>query len=490
MMEADRVSVGYEGRKVVDDISFSIGESEFFGILGPNGSGKTTLLKAMTGLLPLLDGKIEIAGKSIDAYNAKELARMVAVLPQLSGDTFSYQVKETVMLGRYAHQKGFLKTVSEYDEEVVGRVMEQTGVGVFKDKYLHELSGGERQRVFLAQALAQEPKLLLLDEPTNHLDLSYQKSLLDLIKKQTHEDGLTVISIFHDLNLASLYCDRLLLLEDGKTKTVHLPEEVLKEENIESVYRTKVQKQAHPSVAKPQMMIIPEAEAAAHAKMGAHHLSIGETVIHYAAPAHLKCMSSGVSGAGIGWYADFVNRRVSPTYDHVDYAGDMRRFIQEHDLEPSRTVGMMTALDLSLAAHGRYEDGDKAVFVVVTAGTGNAIDVSTSYLHPSDQAPGTINLWVFIEGNLTDEAFIEALVTSTEAKVKALLDEGITDPRTGGSATGTPTDSILIASTQNGEKDPFAGPVTKIGKLIGRGVHEVTRQAVQNYKNHKRGEEK
>jgi iron complex transport system ATP-binding protein len=224
--------------------------------------------------------------------------------------------------------------------------------------------------------------------------------------------------------------------------------------------------------------------------MGAHHLSIGENVIHYAAPAHLKCMSSGVSGAGIGWYADFVNRRVSPTYDHVDYAGDMRRFIQEHDLEPSRTVGMMTALDLSLAAHGRYEDGDKTVFVVVTAGTGNAIDVSTSYLHPSDPAPGTINLWVFIEGNLTDEAFIEALVTSTEAKVKALLDEGITDPRTGGSATGTPTDSILIASTQNGEKDPFAGPVTKIGKLIGRGVHEVTRQAVQNYKNHKRGEEK
>ncbi len=197
-----------------------------------------------------------------------------------------------------------------------------------------------------------------------------------------------MISIFHDLNLAShitvtgFYC-----LKTVKTKTIHLPEEVLKEENIESVYRTKVHKQAHPSVAKPQMMIIPEAEAAAHAKMGAHHLSIGENVIHYAAPAHLKCMSSGVSGAGIGWYADFVNRRVSPTYDHVDYAGDMRRFIQEHDLEPSRTVGMMTALDLSLAAHGRYEDGDKAVFVVVTAGTGNAIDVSTSYLHPSDQAP-------------------------------------------------------------------------------------------------------
>ena len=123
--------------------------------------------------------------------------------------------------------------------------MKQTGVADFSDKDIQTLSGGERQRVFLAQALAQEPKILLLDEPTNHLDLSYQKELLDMLKAWTKERELTVISIFHDLNLAGLYCDRLLLLEKGQIQVVDVPNEVLQQERIQDVYHTTIEK--HPT---------------------------------------------------------------------------------------------------------------------------------------------------------------------------------------------------------------------------------------------------
>jgi iron complex transport system ATP-binding protein len=481
MIEVNGISVGYDNQKIVEDISFHIERGEFFGILGPNGSGKTTLLKAMTGLLPLMDGFIKLKGKPLHQFSSRELATHVAVLPQISTETFTYKVKETVMLGRYAHQKGFLKGSTDRDTEIVDNVMEQTGISSFQNRYLHELSGGERQRVFLAQALAQEPKILLLDEPTNHLDLSYQKSLLDLIKNQTVNEKLTVVAIFHDLNLASLYCDRLLLLDKGKKKLLHHPEEVLKEEHIEEVYRTKVQKQAHPLVAKPQMVIVPEENRVENHTLDERYMTLNNECIHFAAPFPLKCMSSGIIGAGIGWYSHFINRRVPFDYDCRNYQKDMTDFLVKKELDPTLSVGMMTALPLTNMTCERFETEGKSVFVVVTAGVGNAMDVSTSYQYDIDLKPGTINTWVFLNGNLSDEAYIEALVTSTEAKVRALHDMDIRDGRNGNLATGTPTDSILIASSQKGELDPFAGPITPIGKLIGRGVYEVTKKAIQRY---------
>ncbi|TMU87306.1 ATP-binding cassette domain-containing protein [Bacillus sp. BHET2] len=481
MIDVKGVSVGYNDHKIVENMNFKIDQGEFFGILGPNGSGKTTLLKAITGLLPLMEGTIELKGKPLQQFTSRELAKLVAVLPQQSTESFSYEVKETVMLGRYAHQKGLFKGKTEWDSEVVDKTMEQTGIASFQHRYLHELSGGERQRVFLAQALAQEPEILLLDEPTNHLDLSYQKSLLDLIRTQTIEENLTVVAIFHDLNLASLYCDRLLLLDKGKTKLLHHPEEVLKEEHIEEVYQTKVQKQAHPLVAKPQMVIVPEGQESEDFLLDKRYLLLDEESIHFSAPFPLKCMSSGIIGAGIGWYTHFINRRVSVDYDCSDYKEDMKDYLIEKQLDPSLSVGMMTALDLTNMVCDRFESLGKSVFVVVTAGVGNAMDVSTSYQYDIDFKPGTINTWVFINGNLSDEAYIEAIVTSTEAKVRALQDMGVRDRRTGNLATGTPTDSILIASNQKGELEPFAGPITPVGKLIGRGVYEVTKRAIGRY---------
>src|SRR3954466_15096745 len=175
--------------------------------------------------------------------------------------------------------------------------MKQIGVSEFQNKNIQELSGGEKQRVFLAQALSQEPKILLLDEPTNHLDLSYQKELLDLLKYWTTESGLTVLSIFHDLNLAGLYCDRILLLENGKIHINHIPNEVLREERIRDVYHTEIQKQPHPKGAAPQLVLLPTY------KMETKTIQINEgmlqrtnELIQLKTPVPLRTMSSGVIG--------------------------------------------------------------------------------------------------------------------------------------------------------------------------------------------------
>jgi iron complex transport system ATP-binding protein len=484
MLKVQGLSVGYDEKAIVEKIDFHVDTGEFFGILGPNGSGKTTLLKALSGVLSHTAGKITLNGKNLSEYAAKELAKLIAVLPQNSSLSFSYSVKETVMLGRYPHQQGLFKSISSHDEDIVFEAMTQTGVEGLHHRKLDELSGGEKQRVFLAQALAQEPRVILLDEPTNHLDLSFQKSLLELLKKQTKERNLTVVSIFHDLNLASLYCDRLLLLQNGRSRVVDHPEEVLKEQHIKEVYGTEVHKQAHPHVAKPQIVILPDVKAEEnHLAAGEKYLNIAPETITYKSPVPMKCMSSGVIGSGFGWFKNVVNRHVSPHYNCTDYKSDMIKFLKESEFDPSFTVGMMTAVNMEDVEYGTYRFNEHSIFVVVTAGVGNAVDVTESELSPQEIKPGTINTWVIINGKLSDEAFIEALVTSTEAKVRAMQDQKVYDRRTGTLATGTPTDSILIASTHQGTDYPFAGSITPLGRLIGKGVFQVTKNAIESYRN-------
>ena len=170
MLEIQQLYGGYRNEDVLTNISIQVKKGELFGIIGPNGSGKTTLMKMISGVQPFREGNILIKGESLKEYSAKQLAKVIAVLSQHSSESFSYTVKETVSLGRYAHQKGFFKEWSQKDEEIVEEVMNWTGVLTLQDQPIQLLSGGERQRAFLAQALAQEPEILLLDEPTNHLD--------------------------------------------------------------------------------------------------------------------------------------------------------------------------------------------------------------------------------------------------------------------------------------------------------------------------------
>jgi iron complex transport system ATP-binding protein len=480
MLRVQDVSGGYSDESVLKDISFEVQTGELFGILGPNGSGKTTLLKMISGILPIARGDIFIKGKRLQEFNSKQLAQIVAVLSQHSQQSFSYTVKETVSLGRYAHQSGWFQTWGEMDERIVQRVMKQTGIASFQNKSIQELSGGEKQRVFLAQALAQEPEILLLDEPTNHLDLSYQKELLDLLKHWTTETGLTVLSIFHDLNLAGLYCDRLLLLENGGININHIPNEVLREERIREVYHTEIKKHPHPRVAAPQMVLLPEEKQdKKKIQIDERLLRVTKEFIELKAPAPLRTMSSGVIGSGTGWHHTFVNRHVDKDYNCSDHRKEMADFLKEKGFEPSETVGMMTAVILEDVSYKHIEGAGFSLLVVVTAGIGNAVDASKSVQHTFEQVPGTINTWIFVNGELTEEAFIQSIMTATEAKAKALHDLNVIDEVTGTIATGTSTDSILIAATQAGELLEYAGTITALGKLIGKAVYECTAEGIR-----------
>ncbi|OIK14150.1 ABC transporter ATP-binding protein [Bacillus sp. MUM 116] len=487
MLTVENVSGGYTGDYILKDVSFKVEKGELFGILGPNGSGKTTLLKMLSGILPVQKGEILINGKRLTEYGSKQLAQMIAVLSQHSSESFSYTVKETVSLGRYAHQKGWFQSWLKEDETIVWRVMEQTGISQFQNKNIQELSGGEKQRVFLAQALAQEPKILLLDEPTNHLDLSYQKELLDLLRQWTRETGLTVISIFHDLNLAGLYCDRLLLLEKGTININHIPNEVLREERIRAVYHTDIQKHPHPKVAAPQMCLLPEGiKKESPIIVDQSLVTVSNEFITLRTPAPLRTMSSGVIGSGTGWHQTFVNRHVDKSYNCSDHRSEMASFLKAKGFEPAETVGMMTAVFLEDLVYRKYEENDFSLFVMITAGVGNAVDASKSELHSFETVPGTINTWIFVNGELTEEAFIQSIMTATEAKVKAIHDLEVMDNVTGTIATGTSTDSILIGATQTGCVLEYAGTITPLGKLISKAVYHCTTEAIQKSQKRKK----
>lgn len=484
MLVVQNVSFGYTEEMVVKDMTFSVEKGEFFGILGPNASGKTTLIKLMSGLLAHQKGTIQIDGADIVSYKQKELARKVAVLPQISPQVFPYTVKEMVSLGRYAHHKGLFQTWTDEDEAIVQNVMKQTNILDFQETSVMEHSGGEQQRIYLAQALVQEPEILLLDEPTNHLDLAYQKELLDLLRKSAKENGLTVIASLHDLNLASLYCDRLLLMDKGRTEAIENPETVLSEELINPVYGTEVIKQPHSKIAKPQLHLIPGEEGEQAAKgvyINTTSLSVSKEKIIIQLKHPIKTISSGVVGAGIGWYKTFINRHVHESYRCVNHREEMRTFLSEEGFQPNQTVGMMTAVDLEDYSSGYYEGSGFSLFVVITAGIGGAVDGTRATPSKAPVTAGTINTWIFVNGSLTEEAMIQSVITATEAKAQVLRELQINDKKTNTKATGTATDSILVAATQHGKELDYAGSATELGALIGKAVSLEMKQAILNY---------
>jgi iron complex transport system ATP-binding protein len=472
MITVRSLAGGYAGGEVLKGISFEVGKGELFGILGPNGSGKTTLLKMISGALGFTAGVIKLDGRPLTQYNPKQLARMMAVLPQHSDQAFPYSVRETVSLGRYAHQKGWFHSWSEEDEQIVLKVMDQTGITHLQEKSIVELSGGEKQRVYLAQALAQQPRILLLDEPTNHLDLSFQKELLDLLKKWATEEELTVVAIFHDLNLASLYCDRLLLMENGEVLIVDTPAEVLKEERIKSVYKTQIKNHPHPEIARPQLLLVPESNRGQETdfKIDASFLDVGQDRIVMQTPVKLRTMSSGITGAGIGWYSSFVHRVVPMEYNCSDHKAEMAAYLQENGYLPSETVAMMTAVPAETTSFRLFEAGDLSIFIIVSAGNTHR------------DSPRNINTWLFINGKISEEAFIQSAMTAAEAKMSALQDLVGSRTNAAGPAVGISTDSICIAATQQGQEISYAGTASPLGKLISEGIYTCTKEAILNYR--------
>lgn len=488
MLKVQNLSGGYDGKPIVKSVSFEVKKGEILGILGPNGSGKSTLLKLISGILKPTTGQVEIDGLLSTAYSAKAFARKVAVLPQLHAHAFSHSVRETVALGRYPHQLGLFSSWSAEDERAVRAAMESSGITHYENQPIELLSGGEQQRVFVAQAIAQEAPILLLDEPTNHLDIAHQQQLLNMIQKEACEKDLTVISIFHDINLAALYCDRLLLMNNGEVEQIGKPQEVIQEQAIEFVYEANVKMQAHPARPKPQITLMsPEMNSKEKSIVTKQDFTISDQQVVLQTHIPLKTLSSAVHNAGIGWYKSFVNRHVDQHYNASDVPSEMANYLKEHSFSLSETVGMMTAALTENVEIETYEAPFGSVVIAVTAGLGNAVDVSEVYKRNDDFTIGTVNTWIIINGYLQEEAFIQAVVTATEAKTKAFQVENVKDPITDTIATGTSTDSILIAATQKGESLPYAGPITPLGKRIAEGVYECTIRAIRTYKKN-RGE--
>jgi iron complex transport system ATP-binding protein len=237
-IEVHGLSHSYGKSRVLNDVDFTVRPGEFVGILGPNGSGKTTLLNCVSGQLRQDSGKALVCNKDARMTDSLEMARLVAIVPQESSMTFGFTVEEVVLMGRYAHLKRF-SLENEKDFDIAEKAMHATGVWKLRERLVTNLSGGERQRVVIARALSQEPKVLLLDEPTTHLDIRHQLEVLNLIKELNQTQGLTVLAVFHDLNLASRFCDRILLMDRGSIMASGRPEEVLTAQNIEKAFRVK-----------------------------------------------------------------------------------------------------------------------------------------------------------------------------------------------------------------------------------------------------------
>jgi iron complex transport system ATP-binding protein len=254
LLDIENLSAGYFKKPVIRNVGFSVKKGEFTGIIGPNGAGKSTLVKGLSRTLRPFGGTVKYNGRDIFKTSSSEVARSIAIVPQDTLIVFEFLVWDVVMMGRIPYLKRFRKT-TEKDLEVVEKCLRLTNTMDLAHRFINELSAGERQRVIITKALVQEPQVLILDEPTAHLDISHQVEILDLIKHLSRTEGLTVISVLHDLNLASEYCDRLILMSDGKIHAQGTPEEVLNYKTIEEIYKTIVVVGQNPISKRPYVFL-------------------------------------------------------------------------------------------------------------------------------------------------------------------------------------------------------------------------------------------
>ena len=245
----------YKDAWALRDVSFDVQRGEFLGIIGPNGSGKTTLIRIIDGILVPEKGDISVNGNNIRGMRRRDLARLVAVVPQDSAMIFPFKALEVVMMGRSPHL-GMLRFEGDRDFEIARKAMEMTDTISLADRSIDRLSGGERQRVLIARALAQEPEVVLLDESTAFLDIKHQAAFFGLMKTLNRGKGLTVLAATHDINLAAAYCDRIMLLKNGRIHSLGVPGEVITETNIREVYETDVLVDANPLNGLPRITLM------------------------------------------------------------------------------------------------------------------------------------------------------------------------------------------------------------------------------------------
>jgi iron complex transport system ATP-binding protein len=237
-IEGRELQFSYGTEPVIDGVSVAVRDGEMLGVIGPNGSGKSTLIRLLSGVLQPSAGEVRLRRRPLQEHSQRELGRAIAVVPQDTLIEFPFTVTEVVLMGRSPHLGGFAFE-GDRDLRVARAAMERTGVLGLAERSIHELSGGERQRVILARALAQEARVMLLDEPAAFLDIRHEVEIYDLLRDLQHE-GYAIVTVLHDLNLAALYCERVLLLQRGRAVRLGLPAEVITYSLLTEVYETEV----------------------------------------------------------------------------------------------------------------------------------------------------------------------------------------------------------------------------------------------------------
>ena len=250
MLRANQLTISRQGNTLLDNVSCEIDTNQLVALVGHNGSGKSTLIKALAGEMISNGGSVSLDDRPMSNYSSKELARQMAYLPQQLPEAAGFTVRELVMLGRYPHQK-WLQKPTQIDKDKVAEAMRTTQVEAFADRITATLSGGERARVWLAMCLAQDTRYLLLDEPLAALDMHYQLEVIQLIRRLVDEQGLSVVIIVHDINLAAQYADRVIALKNGQVCHNGDIQSTMQPEILHNIFNVNMQLLSHPITGQP-----------------------------------------------------------------------------------------------------------------------------------------------------------------------------------------------------------------------------------------------
>ncbi|MEG0068927.1 ABC transporter ATP-binding protein [Cetobacterium sp.] len=235
-IELQNLKYSYGENQILKDINYEFNSGELVGILGANGCGKSTLLKIMMGFLKKENGQIYLDEKKQEEFSILDFSKKVSFITQKSNQNINFSVLELLKLGRVPHIKNNFKGLEEEDHQIVKEVIEELMLQEFLYRDVNSLSGGEFQKILLGRAFVQKGEVIFLDEPTSALDMNHSLELLSLLLKKIKEEQLIGVIVIHDINLASLFCDKIVFIKDGKIKYSGVPKEVIKEEILKDVY--------------------------------------------------------------------------------------------------------------------------------------------------------------------------------------------------------------------------------------------------------------
>lgn len=252
-ISAEHISVAYEDKIILEDLSLDLLDGNITTIIGSNGCGKSTLLKALTRIQAIKSGQILIDGEAIAKLSTKEVAKKIALLPQVLEATEGISVYELVSYGRFPHQK-YLGNLTSFDRDKIHWAMEVTKVTPYANLDVDSLSGGQRQRVWIAMAHAQDTDTIFLDEPTTYLDMNHQLEILELLYRLNQENHKTIIMVLHDLNLAARFSDCLVAMKDGEIKYQGSAKEIMTDAILKDIFHIKAQIVTDPIFNRPTLL--------------------------------------------------------------------------------------------------------------------------------------------------------------------------------------------------------------------------------------------